>query len=585
MMRLEVRFERVSVVIKRVFKIELCVIGLMLSFCFCAQAQTVATEGTATVQARPLTIVQSSGSPVPQVVTVVHRLNGMKVLSLLHRDGQSPMVVGDEFITTPDMLTSVIAGFALNDGKSVVARLPQAEAEFNFGFNFNWPQMPSGSAPTGFQQPPNRPPQSTPDFAAFNLAPRPDLFVIQRDGTPTVARYVGLDVGTGLSLLQLEGLKATGAGRDAAEERLATGQRVRLLAPQRTAASPAGTTNNDASGKLFLAVSEIEGTITELKRSASGQLARLTVSAPKLTSAFAGGVALNEAGETIGIIESEQEKHASVLPIALVRRAAARVLARHGNVPQPWLGVRGQAVSAASLSQFLSRGWTEQAASFLRARQNGILLTAVAPDTPAAAAQLRSGDVILKLNESEVKSVEDFSFMLNELGSGATVNFTVLRGDGSNTPSAATFNAPFPPPSTAQSLRELKPLVVSVKLSESLNPLRWTWEAGTRWRAGASADPLSFMGVESIPLTAKAAARLGASGGRLVVFIAPESAASRAGLRVFDIIESVDGKSFPLSNAPAPPSNPSGSQPKSLVVVREGKRVSFALAAPEAKQK
>jgi S1-C subfamily serine protease len=559
-------------VLKGIIKGQLIIVAL-LSFGVCAQAQVAGAGGssaptTPTPPARSVAVVQSSGNTAPQVVTVVHRLSGMKVLSMLHRGGQAPSVVGDEFVTTRGMLTSVTAGFALGDGKSVITRLPQAAAEMEA--NFYWPVVPD--APTGFaprakSAAPATPVTPAPAAAAFPSFP--ELLVIQRDGKARAAKYVGLDVGTGLCLIQIEGLK-TAPLRDAVEERLAAGQRVRLLAPQRINSITASTTPVATPGKLYLAVGEVEGQLTELKRSSNGKLAHLIVRAPKLTSAFAGGIAINDAGETIGIVETSDNNEARVMPIARVRKAAERVLERRGNVPQPWLGIRGQAVAAAPLAQLLARGWPEKEAAEIRAKRNGILLTAVAPNTPAALANLQSGDVILKLNEAEVKSIEDFSFMLNEAGSGATVNFTVLRRfDLQAAPSIAQNPLP-----SVKPLENFKPLVVSVKLSESLKPVRSTWEDGTKGRSSFTNEPLAAAGVETVPLSAKAASRLGANGGLLVLYVEEDSAASRAGLRLFDIIESVDGQPLSPSNATSF-FNFNNTQQRTLLVIRNHAKLSF----------
>lgn len=563
------------IVLRGIIKSRVFVAVIFIGCGLSVQAQTAGGNGSAPqVPAQPVAVVQPTATPAaPQVVTVVHRLNGLKVLSLLHRGGQSPMVVGDEFVTTREMLTSVTAGFVLGDGKSVLARLPQAEAEIEF--NFDWPQMPALPAPFTPSAMPSAP--VAPAAPTFNFQTPPELQVIQRDGRTRAAKYIGLDASTGLSLLQIEGL-GTMPLRDATEETLNAGQRVRLLAPQRinaTAQSSSGTAIS-AQGNLYLAVSEIEGKITELKRSANGKLAHLLVHAPKLSSAFAGGVALSETGETIGIVEMSDADEARVMPVALVRRAAERVLARRGNVPQPWLGVRGQAVAATPLAQLLSRGWTQEEAALLQAKRYGILLTAVAPNTPAALANLQSGDVIVKLNEDDVKSVDDFSFMLNEAGSGATVSFTVLRRGKDGARSEMRM---FPKPATAAppSMRFelLKPWVVNVRLSESLNAARWNWETKTRTRSAL--DPLAAAGIESIPLSSKAAARLGAQGGLLVVFVGPESAAARAGLRAFDVIESVNGQPVSTSNASSF-FNANDSQPKNLIVIRNRQKFSFSFS-------
>jgi S1-C subfamily serine protease len=553
-------------VIKGTIKSLLVAGCLSLGGSLCARAQVAGGTPAPPAPARPVYVVQSPAAP--QVVTVVHRLNGLKVLSLLHRGGQSPMVVGDEFVSTRDMLTSVTAGFVLGDGKSVMARLPQAEAEVEA--NFLWTPLPPLPAPLPRNATPAAP--ATPAAATFGYQMPPELQVIQRDGRTRAARYIGFDAGTGLSLIQIEGLNAAPL-RDAAEERLVAGQRVRLLAPQQLNATTSGNTPVAAPGKVYLAVGEIEGKITELKRSSNGRLAHLTVEAPRLTSAFAGGIALNETGETIGIIETSDEAIARVMPMALVRRAAERVLARRGNVPQPWLGVRGQAVAATPLAQLTARGWNREEAASLQAKRFGILLTEVAPNTPAALANLRSGDVIVKLNEAEVKGVEDFSFMLNEVGSGATVNFTVLRGEQQPPTPALAPSASVPP---ARRFELFQPLVVRVKLSESLNPARWIWEAENRSRAAS--DPLAAAGIETIPLSPKAAARLGASGGGLLVlFVGQETAAARAGLRVFDVIEALDGQTASPSNVAAF-FNTNDAAPKTISVIRNHQKFSFSFS-------
>jgi membrane-associated protease RseP (regulator of RpoE activity) len=237
--------------------------------------------------------------------------------------------------------------------------------------------------------------------------------------------------------------------------------------------------------------------------------------------------------------------------------------------------VRGQAVASTPLAQLLARGWNEEDAALLRAKRFGILLTEVAPNTPAALANLRSGDVILKLNEAEVKGVDDFSFMLNEAGSGATVNFTVLRGEHlSPLPPAQTITPPAPAPPAGR-FELFKPLVVSVRLSESLNPARRIWEAENRTRAAA--DPLAAAGIETIPLSPKAAARLGASGGLLVLFIGQRTAAARAGLHVFDVIESINGQAVSPSNVAAF-FGTNDARPKTFIVVRNQQKFSFTFS-------
>ncbi|MGH9903096.1 MAG: PDZ domain-containing protein, partial [Pyrinomonadaceae bacterium] len=107
--------------------------------------------------------------------------------------------------------------------------------------------------------------------------------------------------------------------------------------------------------------------------------------------------------------------------------AWARVLARRASVPQPWLGARGDAVTVLPLDRFISNGWPREQALSVINKRRGVMLTAVAPGTPADEAGLRPGDVIARVSEREVAGVDDFSFFLKEAGGGSTLNFTVFR--------------------------------------------------------------------------------------------------------------------------------------------------------------
>jgi S1-C subfamily serine protease len=511
--------------------------------------------------------VESSRRQAPQVLTIIHRLDGLKALALLRGNGETVATVDDELLTASDAVTSITAGFALGDGENVVARLPQAEALAVFQpFNMSWSFV---TPPPGARSGATTAAQTAPPPARESA----ELVVVQSNGLKLPANYVGLDGGSGLSLLRIQGLKVSPAARDAAEEQLAVGQAVRLFAPVLAGVATGQT--------ISLRVGEIEGRITGIARTSTGKVVYLTISAQNLSSAIVGGVALNEAGETVGIVEASEGGKARLIPAAAVRRAAQRVLARRASVPRPWLGVRGEAVAAFPLEKFHSIGWAEVDAAMLKAAHNGIVLTTVAPGTPAALANLRPGDVILRVNDFEVKSAEDFSFFLNEAGSGANVNFTFLRGPEAPPPTPPSAVPPVltqaPQPAVpAPRTFEWTPLEVSVKLGEAMNPARamklaeaYAAVGGTRAADGQSPFTL---GIEVVALSPKAATHLGARGGMLVVFIDSEGKAARAGLRVFDVIESVNGK--PYNSATRPISALAGDARQiTLGIVRDRQKV------------
>jgi serine protease Do len=57
----------------------------------------------------------------------------------------------------------------------------------------------------------------------------------------------------------------------------------------------------------------------------------------------------------------------------------------------------------------------------------GVLITSVAPGSPADDAQLRRGDVILEVDRSEIEDVDDLRARLKEADDGAL--FLIRRGD------------------------------------------------------------------------------------------------------------------------------------------------------------
>ena len=78
-----------------------------------------------------VTMVKDQEPVAPQVVTIVHRLNGVKLLRYLLRERNEPgsvATIAPEAVNA-DAHASIIAGVALEDGKTIVARLPQVAAE------------------------------------------------------------------------------------------------------------------------------------------------------------------------------------------------------------------------------------------------------------------------------------------------------------------------------------------------------------------------------------------------------------------------------------------------------------------------
>jgi len=458
-----------------------------------------------------VTVVADQTSVAPQVVTIVHRLTGVKMLRfLLRQEGER----GTLFTMDPESITSeahasIIAGWALSDGKTIATRLPQAGAEIEFT---QFSTIRGGTRAEMARQT-----AETRVTAAGALPPvlpgaEPDITVITRDGRRLKAHYVGLDGQTGLSVLQITG---TIALPPAAENKtkLSEGQRVQLFAPERT------TPEGEASTRIiYVRVGRLEGKISQIAGGSSGKMVPLIVRAANLSPVMVGGVACDELGNTLGIVEAIEGNSARIVSAENIRAATERVLARQTSVPRPLLGVRGEPVEFAARSTFLAHGWREDQLSEMVKKPFGILLTSVLPGSPAARAKLQPGDVIVRVDKEDVASAEEFSKLLGEAGGGKEVRFTVQRPNASSTVS------------------------VDVKLGSSFEPLfKWHFEMPV---VTPMPNGLQHFGVETIALTKRMALQLGSQGGLLVVAVQPESMAARGGLRAGDVIETIDGRAI-----------------------------------------
>lgn len=461
----------------------------------------------------------------PQVVTIVHRLNGLKVFRLLMRSQQQTWAVnslGSAFDLKDDVHTNVIAGVAMDDGQTIAAWLPEADVEFGFA-DFPvpgissvpaGPEAPAAPAVPGVPAVPSFPPDMAKAWEGFKggfFGP-PDVSVIGADGKTLVAKYVGLDAVTGLSILKLAD-KNPSAANTINEEPVDVGENVRLFGPE-PVAGQRGLLNNS---NLYVRIAATEGRVFDVRRAPSGGVAQFKVSSARLSQAIVGGVAINDAGETLGIVNGLEGGEASVLPTAMIRRAAQRVLARQASVPKPYLGVKGEAVAELKVDQMLTHGWKPDRAAALAYDHRGILVTAIVPGSPAEQAELRAGDVILKVNDWVIENSQDFTWMLEQAGPSTQVSFTVARPDRA----------------FAEALE--------VKLSGVLDPAR---SFRTRFRARTSDGFVALMeqGIETITLRAGVASQLGTTAGLLVVYVEPSTPAFEAGLKPGDVIKSINGQ-------------------------------------------
>jgi serine protease Do len=160
----------------------------------------------------------------------------------------------------------------------------------------------------------------------------------------------------------------------------------------------------------------------------------LQIDAP-INRGNSGGPTFNLDGQVIGINTAIYSPNGGSVGIGFavpsnVAKQVVQQLEEHGKVRRGWLGVQIQAVTPAI------------AASLGLKNDHGALVAVVTPDSAAAKAGLKQGDVITAFNGNEVKQLRDLSRLVSATQPGSTGTLTVWRDGKAMTLSVTVGEAP-----------------------------------------------------------------------------------------------------------------------------------------------
>jgi S1-C subfamily serine protease len=227
------------------------------------------------------------------------------------------------------------------------------------------------------------------------------LHVRRHDGTTLDAELAGWDPTTSLAVLRVAGLAAPAIAPSPAAPRVG-----------HLAIAVARSWSNAVTASVGV-VSVIGGPLPTGPRRAIDQVIRTT--AP-MHDGFAGGAFLDTSGALVGIATAAAIRGLGVvIPSSIAWKTAATLL-EHGGLKRGYLGLAGQPVTLGD----------EQRRAI--DREEGLLVVGVTANSPAAAARLLVGDILLDFDGHPVDSPEDLLDLLLGDRVGRQVPLRALRG-------------------------------------------------------------------------------------------------------------------------------------------------------------
>jgi serine protease Do len=206
-----------------------------------------------------------------------------------------------------------------------------------------------------------------------------------------------------------------------------------------------------------------------------------------------GGPLINIRGEVIGIntaIVAEGQGLGFAIPINLAKWVADQLMAK-GRVVRGWLGVVIQEI-------------TPEIAETIGVKE-GILVSQVAPGSPAERAGLKVGDIIVAVDGEKLREVRELQFRIMKTPPGTEITLTIIRGGKEQT--------------------------IKAKVGEMPEEVSF----------GQPREQVGELGLSLRDLSPEEVSRFGVKG-VFVDGVAPGSLAQRSGLRRGDIILAVNNE-------------------------------------------
>ncbi len=153
-----------------------------------------------------------------------------------------------------------------------------------------------------------------------------------------------------------------------------------------------------------------------------------------------GGPLLNARGEVIGVntaIRANAQGLGFAIPIDTVQRIAAQLFS-NGKASHPFLGIQMVDLNAAVKAELLQ----DPNLGYNITQDKGVLVTLVGRGTPAADAEIKPGDILRQIEQTEIKTAEDVRNFLDRAKLGQPLNMALDRQGQTKTVKVTPVNLP-----------------------------------------------------------------------------------------------------------------------------------------------
>lgn len=354
---------------------------------------------------------------------------------------------------------------------------------------------------------------------------------------PVAAKFLGMDLVSGLCILKVEGAALKPAAFYTPRP-LPLRLDIRLYGfnPNQRMSPNASTIYSSPRRNIY--AGRVSMAVKDFRYQTSNPLYYLT--SPRLTAAQDGSLILGPGNEIFGmaIYDSGGQGQHLVYPMSRILTIARTIISSRESLRYGWFGATGMDVRVGPPSRTFSQS----------VENLGVRIIAVAPDSPADRAGVEPKDILLSVNDQRVTSYAQLATIIRQLPPDSEITVRVRRGQETKILRSRLVPAPSIEPEQqllafARQLETMEKEWRALPTTDPRRPALGTRIEKMRNFVGAITAPAPpeirlrvFYGIEIIPLTSQLMRHFAVDHGLLVSSTFEKREGATTELRAGDII-------------------------------------------------